>query len=75
MEIVVLGSLASLWLTYSTAKAYQIHKFNNYMREALYELYNTENWKKNCIDINKSYENVVKSAAWNFNFKEMIVYD
>lgn len=75
MELILLGGIVSIWLTYSTAKAYQLHKFNVYMQKALYEVYQSGKWKNHCIDINKSYENIMKSPAWDFNFEEMVVYD
>lgn len=75
MEIIVLGILVSAWLTYSTAKAYQLHKFSAYIHAALCAQYKTDLWITSCIDINKSYENVMKSPAWDYNFKEKIIYD
>ena len=72
MELIILGSMVSLWLTYSTAKAYQLHKFNSYMQVSLLETYTG---KIRCININKSYDNIMKSPAWDFNFKDMVEYE
>lgn len=64
MELIVLCVLVSGWLIYSTAKAYQLHKFNIYMSHNLYN-----------VNIYESCMNLMKSPAWDYNFKEMIVYD
>jgi hypothetical protein len=75
MEFLFLATLVGGYLSYSTAKAYQLHKFNAYMQVVLYEHYRTDKWKQSYIDINQSYENVMCSAAWKHNFKDMIKYE
>lgn len=72
--ILVLILALGLWLMYGTAKAYQLHKFSVYMRASIHELYNTEKHKTVAIDIDKSYDNLLKSAAWNHKFEDMIIY-
>lgn len=66
MELIVLGILVSVWLTYSTAKSYQLHKFNIYIGHTLCRA---------DINIYESCMNLMKSPAWDYNFEEMIVYD
>lgn len=63
-----------LWLMYGTAKQYQLHKFSCYMKAAINELYATSKHQTTSIDIDTSYNNVKKSAAWNFNFQDMVKY-
>lgn len=63
-----------LWLIYGTAKQYQLHKFSCYMKAAIHELYATDKYQVMAIDIDSSYKNVKKSAAWNFKFDEMVKY-
>lgn len=72
MELILLGSLVSVWLTYSTAKAYQLHKFNSYMQISILKTYASKGMG---ININKSYDNIMRSPAWDFNFKDMVEYE
>lgn len=72
--LLVLITVLGLWVVYGTAKAYQLHKFAAYMRASIHELYNTEKHKTIAIDIDKSYDNMLKSPAWNYKFDEMIIY-
>jgi hypothetical protein len=75
-EPIILVSIAALglWIMYGTAKAYQLHKFAAYMRTSINELYNCDKYKTISIDIDKSYKNMMKSPAWDYNFKDMITY-
>lgn len=76
MESILLVAIALLgiWFMYGLAKAYQLHKFADYMRASIHELYHTDKHKTLSIDIDQSYQNLLKSAAWNHKFENMVIY-
>lgn len=74
MELALMVGLC-LWLMYGTAKYYQLHKFSCYMKAAINDLYATTKYQTTYINFDASYGNVKKSAAWNFNFDDMIQYE
>lgn len=72
--MVVIISGLCLWMMYGLAKYHQLHKFSAYMRLSINELYGSEKYKTTAIDIDKSYDNLMKAPAWNYKFDEMIIY-
>lgn len=62
--MILLVILVSVWLTYETAKSYQLYMFNRYLANNLYN-----------VNIYESYMNLVRAPAWNYNFKDMLIYD
>jgi len=62
--MILLGILVSIWLTYNAAKAYQLHRFNTYLGNNLYN-----------VNIYESYMSLLRAPAWDYNFKGMLIYD
>jgi hypothetical protein len=60
---------------YSLAKSWQLHAFSNIIAKEVHELYRSDRWTTQDINVEESYSNLLSAFPWNTNFKEMIVYE
>lgn len=73
--LILLSIFCVLAILYTCAKMVQLTRFSKFMHICLDELYEGEKWKFLELNIRESYSNFEKSLAWNYNFRDMVVYE
>lgn len=72
--LAVLFTVSILGLVFSALKIRQLYKFSDYLNTEIDNLFSTDRWKTEAIDIDACYDNYGKSMPWNHKFAGMIVY-
>lgn len=70
--IILLLPIAAL---YTLAKMVQCSRFGAFMHNTIDDLYETDKHMTMDLNIRSSYDNLKRSAPWNYNFQDMIVYE
>ncbi len=62
-------------MTYLLLKMLQLHCFSKYMDKEIKDLFDTERWLTDNLNIDASYKKLNRAMPWNYNFASMIVYN